>query len=665
VTSPTLRALTCVVTAVLVSAAIASAAEQPSPYLPVEFSGTVYLPDARPAANVKLLPVGVTAWYGFPTPPGSVGGDAFGGAAMDPLTTDTRGRYRWTIRPEPPGGDATTPAPRDARIAWLALLYSPDGAGYAYVSDLSSAQTHVDIHLRAGDRVEGRVLGYPGAQPMAGVEVSVGVAPPIFMGHGGGPVAERVVTDGDGRFRMKASFPPDSYTLHASLPKEWGEMEVRLDPPASETPTSRSAEISLAHTYTVRGHAYGPDGQPLRKTRLSFGTYGFPAHLPGVIGRGFGGLDEATTDDTGAYSLPQPPRVRSFGTWTDVPRFLVLTAGPQGSAIAPAALIDATDPATFTADFRFGPPGTVTGKQMAGATGRPGWGVWAHLAPASASPALARLDLRNGAFDKEHSVVKNDATGEFALRGVPPGKYRLEFDGLTIRPRTAASGQALPVTVKAGETVDVGTVQVHYVPHFRGLISGLPGKLNDYEFLGVLRPSGTADPGREAYVDLWEGGGKYSIWAYDRPAGKYDAAVMAWKGGQPAYVAPVLHGIVLPDETAVEGKNLPFTTGASLSGKVVRADGKPLPKTAVALRGAGGDAAMLDANGFGGFGYQGYIQLETNDKGEFSVQGLLPGEYRVTAGVEALLYGPQPTLRVRLAADEHKAGLLLRTQRNG
>jgi hypothetical protein len=55
----------------------------------------------------------------------------------------------------------------------------------------------------------------------------------------------------------------------------------------------------------------------------------------------------------------------------------------------------------------------------------------------------------------------------------------------------------------------------------------------------------------------------------------------------------------------------------------------------------------------------------TNSKGEFAVEGLLPGGYELAPLIDANTYGPPPTARVRLGALEQKRGVVLRTARNG
>jgi hypothetical protein len=633
---------------------------------PPVFSGTVYLPNGQPARNATLLGHGLIGWYPVPkqtsSRPGALGAWGQTGGELPKITTDAQGRYRLSFTT---GWSGKASEGDQARTELSMLLYSPDGLGYAAVGEATPGGVRpgapLDIHLREGDRVSGRVVGYPGGQPLAGVEVEVGLESLGFLGHGR-VAGEKVTTDAEGRFWLRSALPPKRYELTARS-AGWGTMETESVPPLSETAAVRTVEIRLVRPYAVHGRAYGPDGKALRAQRISFGAAGFGPKKPGLLAGGFGGSEETTTDQKGAFEMLQNTGL-PYAEGPSLSHYLALTPKLDSGARARAVVVDATDPATQTFELHFAAPGTIAGRQVEASTGKPAVGVRVRLVPVLPNWS-ARLDqtLEESLYDPARSTRKDDETGAFVLRGVAAGDYRLELEGLTIQ-----DAKAIPVTVKAGVKVDAGTAKVRYVPHLTGQISGLPWKPSpeavEEGVHAVLRPSGQPGPGREAYVDLWSGGGKCTVWANGRPAGRYDVALLAWRDND-RYVTQVWRGVELAEGRPREGLRLHFTRGATVRGKVLRTDDRPLAGTSVTVHGVSGDAVMLGAAGVDGFGPTMWIQVETDSKGGFAVQGLLPGEHEITAHPPVPLYGPQPTVRVKVRAAEQKRGVVLRTKRNG
>jgi hypothetical protein len=229
-----------------------AAAPPPGPVV----TGVVYRPDGRPAAKVELQAEG---WH-------AKGIDGKGGGTRLVIPqftfhTDAAGRYRVRL----PRFHGDEPGPAGTRSRWSVLLLSPQGVGYAQVTiDIASDQASVtqDIHLLRGDRVKGRVLGYPGGKPLSGADiyavVDEGITSSVGISH--------AVTDGRGRFEIPADLPPGRYRVGAAA-KGYG-LIAAYDPGAAKAAQARSITLEMVHAVRVRGRVLAADGTPVRSRRL-------------------------------------------------------------------------------------------------------------------------------------------------------------------------------------------------------------------------------------------------------------------------------------------------------------------------------------------------------------------------------------------------------------
>lgn len=223
-------------------------------------SGTVYLPDGKPASRAVLTAVGWRNSY--------VGGKQDGSSywtSMLTIHTDARGRFRSRLD-APPNNMVNPPVIIESAARWDVTLLSQQGIGYAAGITLQAKagqpQLHQDIHLQRGDRVSGTVIGYPGGRPLAGVRVTAC----LFSGVTKNFVVSETRTDAQGRFRVLAELPPGDYTVGAEAPstglvEDFGSARNH---PAQEY----RVELHLVKDFTLRAQVLNADGSPRRNQKL-------------------------------------------------------------------------------------------------------------------------------------------------------------------------------------------------------------------------------------------------------------------------------------------------------------------------------------------------------------------------------------------------------------
>ena len=223
-------------------------------------SGTVYLPDGRPAPHAVLTAVGWRNSY--------VGGEQGGSSywtSMLTIHTDAHGRFRSRLN-APPNNMVNPPVIIESAARWDVTLLSQQGIGYAVGITLQAkvgqSQLHQDIHLQRGDRVSGTVTGYPGGRPLSGVRVTAC----LFSGVTKNFVVSETRTDTLGHFRVPAELPPGEYTVGAEAPGTGLVEDFRSarNHPAQEY----SIELHLVRDFTLRGQVLNADSSPLRNQKL-------------------------------------------------------------------------------------------------------------------------------------------------------------------------------------------------------------------------------------------------------------------------------------------------------------------------------------------------------------------------------------------------------------
>ena len=161
---------------------------------------------------------------------------------------------------------------------------------------------------------------------------------------------------------------------------------------------------------------------------------------------------------------------------------------------------------------------------------------------------------------------------------------------------------------------------------------------------------------------VWpEGGGRYTAWAYSiwvgaLDPGRYDIVIAA-RTDASRYLSELRTMDLKADPP---NRDVSFELGGAwVNGRVVMPDGVTgIPGITVTGQAVAGDGVILN----GRMHEWGHIQVETDGDGTFNILGLLPGDYELRAHLPEEFYGPRPTLRLRLAANQ-KASAVLRAQR--
>jgi protocatechuate 3,4-dioxygenase beta subunit len=254
-------------------------------------------------------------------------------------------------------------------------------------------------------------------------------------------------------------------------------------------------------------------------------------------------------------------------------------------------------------------------------------------APVAGAKVRARGD--------EDSVAVSDAAGAFALEGLAPGKHFLQARGDAHLP-----GAPMPVAL-VDKDIDGVVVRVQAGLRVRGHVE--PRQVATVELapqddraLRMIRD--TVTTGADGSFDLGP-----------LPAGKATLTARCATGDQGSLELAIAPGL---GEVVVDVR-----PGASIAGRVIDGDGKPVAGASVMASGGGGDDAMERITLVNGALTSGF-QAITSATGAYEIRGLRAGTYRVSA----LERGRPVRMRkevapVSLAGAEHKQGVDLAIDR--
>jgi protocatechuate 3,4-dioxygenase beta subunit len=300
----------------------------------------------------------------------------------------------------------------------------------------------LEIPLRRGHLLRGRVLEPDGTTPAAGTRVTAGSAPPIV--HNWGTAVAR--PDGTFEITVLAEVPGQ---LRAENPFGFGVADFIMPADGALEPVT----IKLAALLALGGRVLDPDGSPVAGARVE--AQGYPAGATNRFNR-----HEATTNERGVYTLEgiRPGRV------------VLVAHPPAGSDLARSAALDkevALGGQYLDVDLTLAHSEEIEGLVVDGA-GNPIEG---------ATISWNRAITPAGVYTPTQPVT-SDAAGRFRLTGLAAGE-RIEW--LSASKEGYASASRMNYNALDGElrlVLEPGSLVVLTA---RDAATGQP--ITDYEYL--------------------------------------------------------------------------------------------------------------------------------------------------------------------------------------
>lgn len=468
-----------------------------------------------------------------------------------------------------------------------------------------------ELRLAIGSTVRGVVLT-PDGEPVAGAEV-------VLERSGGGGMfgglammlgsAEPRLTAADGTFEMPGPAPGTKASLVA---RSQGWLDGRSDEiSAAPGGVVEGLEVRLRQGASVEGvirdsHGETVSGALVRWTAAAAATNEW--EITWALRR----ADAVSTAADGRFRI----------SGVEPGPIVVQVTHPEYPSASKAGL-QAEDGKALSVDLSLPETGRIDGTVKL-PNGRPAVGARVNLGRDGG------WQTASDPYSRGPGEVISDAEGKFAAKGLPPGTYSLT---------ASADGYADSAAVSAQTGGAAVTLQV--APAF--VISGTVRFTDGTPASGVRVSAGMKqEDGSLANQANAQTNAAGDFVLRDLPAGTYDLEVgQNWWGGDGAGVVPrTVEGV----GAGREGILIEVTTGMSISGKVVLADGNPALEGWVTCRRLVQEGELNTQN------------LNRNApivEGTFDVKGLLPGRYQVTVNVTG-------ASSRNLEADAGAADLLIR-----
>lgn len=309
----------------------------------------------------------------------------------------------------------------------------------------------------------------------------------------------------------------------------------------------------------------------------------------------------------GALTFTRSDADGQFTLWTDPPS-IVITAHAEGYAKGSR---DAAIPGTVVELF-LTPESVVVGTV-----------VWAG----TDTPVQNALVATGGWRFNNRRAVRTDAQGHFRLEGLEPGDYKLEVSGEELMGLAESK-----VHVGLGQTSDPVVLEAHPAFSVRGTVLVDDESPCSY---GTVSLQDTTRKDEQLWGSKEQPDG--SILVEGLLPGTYEVSVSCKDHvPQPEYPQVVV------TDASIDGLRWSVSTGQSIRGHVVDAEGQPVADARVSARAKTNnkDPRAQRSNSWGG---------RSEADGSFALWGLLPGEYELNAFHEDL---PRPAKGVDVELPE-------------
>ncbi len=503
-------------------------------------------------------------------------------SASERAATDADGRYE--VRGVVAGRISMVGVEADGLLPYLE---TPPRAPWSGAAVKAGERTEIDIVLRAGAAVTGRVFDEKTNAGLSGADVRAFSARGYGGRRWGGETDLAATTDASGHYRIEG-LVAGTYLLvahHAThyLPGLFAPRtiqvhrpglvaQVNVPPPTLEVVISGGTkqverDLAMRAGCSVHGTVLGPDDQPVEGARLRSGDAALGnavANLGYDAGNDLWTL--GTTDASGRFEMHDLPARPG----------LVLVATHEGyvaGASDSLALDASSEPPAI--EIHLGHGATILGRYL-DANGQGAEGE-----------VYAYATQYEGVFTSGPREA-TDADGSFRLEDVPPGTVRLSAWG------SAGSLQLLVEKLQPGETREGVVLQVAAGVRVSGVVVDPDGAPVPGRNL-TLTPSGDPNGGanRSATTDAQ---GRFTF--ENAPAGKVQIQVseLSEEGyGQNVNLGPAF-------EAPADDVRLVYTPVPKLdvSGRVLDPRGAPVPICRVTIEASGSRRQNYGWNGYRG-----------------------------------------------------------------
>ncbi len=447
------------------------------------------------------------------------------------------------------------------RSIWLAAgapgYMRPDPVSFLLAADARPGPT---IALRAGAAIEGTVLDESG-RPVAGAQASLEEHHDegrMIIRIGRDDSLARAVTTARGTFRLSPVDPAKLYDLKvraagfAPASQPIAGLEARR--------TMGGLRIVLDRGQAITGLVTDGDGRPVRDADVSVRPARKAPAGPGrmvMIGGPGGGAAPPVKGTTG-----EDGRFRIAGLAAGTYDVEVRKAGFAKKPVAGVEVTKRSEPVDLGAIAL--EPGQRIFGFVSAPDGTPVEGVEISLAPAAAGPTMVlagrpmdrqapvAVSAPDGSFQVEDLRAGEPVALSFNLAGWLPGREnvpevpRAEPVLVTLKPSSRVSG-----TVLGPDRKPVAGAEVN-------LSRSMGGGIGGEAFRMITREGATADDE-----------GRFEFKSVSPGTISLSAGAAGWQDAK-------LDGIEVPQGKDVEGLELPLKRGASISGRVLAPDGRPV-----------------------------------------------------------------------------------------